>query len=557
METQAGSRHLQRRCTVDQTDSRNALEKELYRSFTLLSAFVIVFSLAITLYFDITRQRRDMDAIISGTASYIASMPEVISMLENGYPSNIAKEDIDSLSANIPDISVVVIYDNNGLRFYHTDRLKTGETFVDGDETMILQGSEPYITTGYGTKGAQRRAFHAVKRKDGKIIGFVMASVFTAHISARHRNILLVHIAIFFLMMLVSIPLTHAFIRFLRKSLMGFNPHELLNMYIRQDEVMNAIEEGLIATDTEGKILFSNIVARNLFHDGPEEGPPLMGKYFRELYPATNFDSVVSKGKSVHRQSCMIGGRSILMNEIPIQGKGKKPIQGMLVIMVDRTDMLAMSDELSGTRSMLDTLRAFNHEFLNKLHVILGYLQIGEIEQAIQFIINSNLVSSQSIRETADCIRVSRICALIIGKMMHAAELGIRLSLTPDSSCIESELILPQDAFITIIGNLLENAIEELNSCQNCDNELKEITLGIYCRPDCNIITCEDTGGGISQELLEHIFEKGISSKGETRGTGLYLLHQIAEEYNGDIAIDTEKGEGSCFTLTFTRKENL
>lgn len=542
---------------MDQTDSRNALEKELYRSFTLLSAFVIVFSLAITLYFDITRQRRDMDAIISGTASYIASMPEVISMLEDGYPSNVAKEDIDSLSANIPDISVVVIYNNNGLRFYHTDRLKTGETFVDGDETMILQGSEPYITTGYGTKGAQRRAFHAVKRKDGKIIGFVMASVFTAHISARHRNILLVHIAIFFLMMLVSIPLTHAFIRFLRKSLMGFNPHELLNMYIRQDEVMNAIEEGLIATDTEGKILFSNIVARNLFHDGPEEGSPLMGKYFRELYPATNFDSVVSTGKSVHRQSCMIGGRSILMNEIPIQGKGKKPIQGMLVIMVDRTDMLAMSDELSGTRSMLDTLRAFNHEFLNKLHVILGYLQIGEIEQAIQFIINSNLVSSQSIRETADCIRVSRICALIIGKMMHAAELGIRLSLTHDSSCIESELILPQDAFITIIGNLLENAIEELNSCKNRDNELKEITLGIYCRPDCNIITCEDTGGGISQELLEHIFEKGISSKGETRGTGLYLLRQIAEEYNGDIAIDTEKGEGSCFTLTFTRKENL
>ena len=140
---------------------------------------------------------------------------------------------------------------------------------------------------------------------------------------------------------------------------------------------------------------------------------------------------------------------------------------------------------------------------------------------------------------------------------MHAAELGIRLSLTHDSSCIESELILPQDAFITIIGNLLENAIEELNSCQNRDNELKEITLGIYCRPDCNIITCEDTGGGINRELLEHIFEKGISSKGETRGTGLYLLRQIAEEYNGDIAIDTEKGEGSCFTLTFTRKEDL
>ena len=111
---------------------------------------------------------------------------------------------------------------------------------------------------------AQRRAFHAVKSSDGTIIGFVMASVFTAHISARHRNILIVHLAIFILMMLVSTFLTHAFIRFLRKSLMGFNPHELLNMYIRQDDVMNSIEEGLIATDTDGKILFSNIVARKM-----------------------------------------------------------------------------------------------------------------------------------------------------------------------------------------------------------------------------------------------------------------------------------------------------
>ena len=266
---------------MDQTASRNELEKKLYRSFTLLSALIIVLSLGITLYFDITRQRADMDATISGTASYIASMPQVVSMLEAGYPSALAKQDIDSLCNNLPDISVVVICDSNSLRFYHTDRLKTGETFVDGDETRILQGSEPYITTGYGTKGAQRRAFHAVKSSDGTIIGFVMASVFTAHISARHRNILIVHLAIFILMMLVSTFLTHAFIRFLRKSLMGFNPHELLNMYIRQDDVMNSIEEGLIATDTDGKILFSNIVARNLFSDGPGEGPPLMGRHIR------------------------------------------------------------------------------------------------------------------------------------------------------------------------------------------------------------------------------------------------------------------------------------
>lgn len=539
------------------TVPQNTIEKELYRSFTLLCAFITVLSLGITLYFDITRQRRDMDAIIKGTASYIASMPEVGAMLENGYPSPVAKQDIDSLCANIPDLSVVVICDVNGLRFYHTDRLKSGETFVDGDEALILQGAAPYITTGYGTKGPQRRAFHAVRGRGGEITGFVMASVFTARISARHRDILLVHIAIFVLMMLVSIPLTHAFIRFLRKSLMGYNPHELLNMYIRQDEVMNSIEEGLIATDTEGVILFSNLVARKLFSERDGDDAPLMGRQLKELYPGTAFYDVINSGKAVHRRPCAIAGRTVLINEVPIQGKGKKTIQGMLTIIADRTDMLALSDELSGARNMLDTLRAFNHEFLNKLHVILGYLQTGEIEQAIQFIINSSLVSSQSIRETADRIRASRICALIIGKMMHAAELGIRLTLAHDSSCIESELIPTQYALITVIGNLLENAIEELNSPKNNDKDLREITLGIYCRPDCNIITCEDTGGGIKEELIPRIFEKGVSSKGENRGTGLFLIKQVTEEFGGHIAVETEPGEGACFTLTFTRKEYL
>ncbi|MEG0813555.1 MAG: ATP-binding protein [Clostridium sp.] len=430
--------------------TKKSLEQHLYYSFFFISTLVILLSLGITLYYDINRQRRDVDTSISGTAAYIASMPDVISMLEAGYPSPLAKQDLDSLCANISDISVVVICDKNSLRFYHTDRQKTGESFVDGDETKILSGSEPYITTGFGTKGSQRRAFHSIKSSNGEIIGFVMASVFTAHISGQQRTIILVHIAILGFMLLISFILTRTIVHFLRKSLMGFYPDELLDLYIRQDE------------------------------------------------------------------------------------------------------LLRVTDELSGTRCMLDTLRSVNHEFLNKLHIILGYLQTGATQKAIDFIINSNLVSSEAIRQTADSIRVSRICALLIGKMMHAAELGILLTLTHDSCCIEKDLLIPMESYITLIGNLLENAIEELSSKET---EVKEIKLGIYCRPDCNVITCEDTGSGITPELMEHIFEKGCSSKGENRGTGLYLIHEIIEENHGDIVVDTEDGEGTCFTITFTGKE--
>ena len=124
-----------------------------------------------------------MDKLISGTASYIAAIPDVAAMLENGYPDSTVTRDLDSLSSNIPDINVIVISDKNGLRFYHTNRLKTGDSYVAGDEDAILAGSDPYITTGYGTHGMQRRAFHAVKNSGGEIVGFVMVSLFTATLS--------------------------------------------------------------------------------------------------------------------------------------------------------------------------------------------------------------------------------------------------------------------------------------------------------------------------------------------------------------------------------------
>ena len=537
--------------TAERGKKKPSLERELYQSFLMISALIILLSLGITLYFDITRQRRDMDDVISGTAAYMSSMPGVISMLEEGYPNASIKQEVDSLSASIPGISVVVICDRNGLRFYHSDRQKTGETYVNGDETAVLNGSEPYITTGYGTKGAQRRAFHAVRNEEGTIIGFVMASVFTARISARHQNILVVHLLIFILMMLFSFSMTHTYIGYLKTFLMGFNPDELVDRYIRQDEVINSLDEGLIATDSEGQILFHNQAAASIF---PTNGASVIGRPLRELFPSTEFETVIGRGRSPMRRSFELNGRNVLINEVPIHGKGKKGIIGVLVIILDKTETLRLSDELSGAHSMMDTLRAFNHEFLNKLHIILGYLQTGEIQRAIEFITNSSLVSSQSIRETANCIREPRICALVIGKMMHAAELGIRLTVNHDSSCMEQDLILPLDAYITIIGNLLENAIEEL---ANSDLELQEIHLGLYCRPDCSIITCEDSGRGIEAELLKHIFEKGVSSKGENRGTGLYLIRQLTENYHGEVEIETEPGEGSCFTITFTRKEIL
>jgi len=526
---------------------KKTLERQLFISFVSVSTVLVLLTLGITLFFEVERQNRDIDATISSTAAYIASMDSVVEMLENGYPNTRVKTTLDSLAQNFSGLNVIAVYNTQGLRFYHTNRQQTGETFVRGDETAILTGSAPYITTGYGTYGTQRRAFHAIENEDGAIIGFVMTSIFQSGIREQTRTLILSCLLILCSVFGLGLLLSRVTVWLLTRSLMGHHPTELLDLYLQQDEVLNSIQEGLVATNADGTVVFSNLVARQLF---TETETPLQSWSLKALFPETACDEVLRTGVASHNRSCIIRDHQVLVSEIPL--RGEMEYRGVLNIFHDKTEMMKISDELSGTKYMLDTLRFFNHEFMNKLHVILGYLQTGETRKAMDFIMNSSLLSSQAIRETADSIRISRLCALIIGKMMHAAELGILLTVSHDSCCMEHDLLLPVGDCVTLIGNLLENAIEEMAQSQPA---VREINLGIYCRPDCNLFLCEDTGGGIPPDLLPHIFEKGVSSKGKTRGLGLYLVQQLVEENGGTLGLETEKGVGTCFTLTFTKRE--
>ena len=397
-----------------------SLERQLFLSFSAVSALLLMLSLGITLYFDIARQSQSIDSTISSTAAYVASMDGVAEMLANGYPTQEVTGSLDSLHQNFPGIDIIAVYDRNGLRFYHTSRLETGETFVAGEETAILSGSPPYITTGYGTHGNQRVAFHAVRDGSGSIIGFVTVAIFRADILQRSLNLVLLFSLVLGGMFGVALLLARGIVYLLKGSLRGHHPKELLDLYLQQDDLLNSIEDGLVATDLRGQVVFANDQARTLLQCG---STPLEGQPLTRFFPETGCIQVARSGQAVHNRSCVIQERQILASEVPILGENGS--QGVLNVFHDKTEMRKLSDELSGARYMLDTLRFFNHEFMNKLHIILGYLQTGESQKAVQFIMNTSLVTSQSIRETADCIRVSHLCALIIGKMMHAAELGI------------------------------------------------------------------------------------------------------------------------------------
>jgi len=69
------------------------------------------------------------------------------------------------------------------------------------------------------------------------------------------------------------------------------------------------------------------------------------------------------------------------------------------------------------------------------------------------------------------------------------------------------------------------------------------------------MISCEDTGRGIPEELLPKVREMGVSSKSGNRGTGLFLIDRIVTSAGGTLEIETEPGEGTSITIIIRRED--
>ena len=65
----------------------------------------------------------------------------------------------------------------------------------------------------------------------------------------------------------------------------------------------------------------------------------------------------------------------------------------------------------------------------------------------------------------------------------------------------------------------------------------------------------EDTGPGFPAELRRTMFQRGISTKGRSRGTGLSLVREVVEAYHGEIRVESESGVGTSFFISFHREE--
>jgi len=519
----------------------------IYRYNLALTLTAVLISGALSLYLTLAVRQNDYDRTIQNVACFVSELDIVRSALGSGTPFGDHREELteslDLVRSSFEEIDLLVLCDDRSIRYYHNDLGKVGELFQGDDQAAILSGQEPYISEAEGTLGMQRRAFFPVTDGSGKRIGFVMCSVLTSSLTRIRSHIIGIFLCLLLALSALGVLLSRAVTNKMRKLFMGHQPEEFRRLYIERTEVIDALDEGIIAINQESRIILINRAARHILklpEDAEVEGVSLP-----VLFPEARLQETLESGETRYNTNQVIQKQTVLSSHIPIVHRQK--IVGAAAILRDKSEAEKLAEELTGTRHMVDTLRAFNHEFMNKLHIILGFLEMKEVDKAKAYILETSLVSGEAVSHINQTVPLPNLAALLIGKLIRASELGIRFSLKSDSHFYQKEVELPVDCLITLVGNLLENAMDELNREAF---PVKKIELGIYSENGHTMITCDDTGGGIPENILASIYDRNTTTKGPGHGTGFALIREVVDCYGGTIQIDTELGLGTSIEIT-------
>lgn len=101
---------------------------------------------------------------------------------------------------------------------------------------------------------------------------------------------------------------------------------------------------------------------------------------------------------------------------------------------------------------------------------------------------------------------------------------------------------------IRVVTNLVKNAIQSIPE----DQEAK-LTVSVSEDEENVKIIVADNGLGITDENKQKIFEPKFTTKTSGMGLGLAMVKNIMETYNGSITFDSQKDQGSTFTVTFPK----
>jgi two-component system CitB family sensor kinase len=512
----------------------------------VLQIVIILLTVVAGFAVSVVQARRVLDARTGQTsvaiARTVASMPQVVAGLSSPAPALV----IDPIAERVraaTGAAFVVVADRHGIRYSHPNPEMIGTSLLNDpgeDPTNVLAGNT-FVGVQEGSLGRSMRAKVPIRAPDGTVVGLVSVGVLEAHVSSE----LAARLPESSIPPLLGLALgaLGAFLlaRRVKRQTFGLEPREIAALLEQREAMLHSVREGTLTIDSAGRLTLVNDEATRLI--GLDTSA--LGRRLDDVAPAGRLRDVLTGQVPGRDEVVLVGDRVVVVNRMPVEVHGQ-PV-GAVVTLRDRTDLDALLHELDDVRTLADALRAQEHEFANRLHVIGGLLELERYAEAVQFVnVNSSLhqeLAAALVGRIGDPV----ISALLLGKASVASERGITLRVSMLTE-VPGGLVDPQD-LVTILGNLIDNALD--SAARGGPGGHVDVTLGVD--GDELQARVHDSGPGIDPSLSQEIFRDGFTTKvatgsGRRRGLGLALVSQAVRRQGGRIAVDNL--DGAVFTVT-------
>lgn len=428
----------------------------------------------------------------------------------------------------------VVVMNTDGVRWSHTDPERIGSV-VSTDPGQALAGHE-VMEIDSGTLGRSARGKVPLRDATGDIVGAVSVGIEYDSVRARLLNAIPGLFAYAGGALAVGALAAYLISRRVQRQTRDLAFSDIAALLAEREAMLHGIREGVVALDRGGRIRLLNDEAQRLLGIGDE----VVGQPLDEALGEGRTTDVLAGRVTGTDLLTVRGQRVLLANRMPTDDGGA------VATLRDRTELEQLGRELDSTRGLIDALRAQDHEHANRMHTLLGLLELEMYDDAMEFVgevVGDHRATAEQVTEK---IHDPLLAALLVGKATVAAERGVALWIS-DRTLFPDQLIDPR-GLVTIVGNLVDNALDAVAGKRHARVEVELRAEGRTA-----VLMVRDTGPGIPAEQSELIFTDGWSTKKPPahgkRGIGLSLVRRLAERQGGSAQVAEADGGGAEFTI--------